>query len=437
VTFTTLSRRTALFSAMAGLALVGPAMAAEPEDIFERERLGGDLVGLRPALADMGLDVGVEYSAETFGVASGGARRGLVYEGRLRLSLDADFAALTGWQGAKAHVGAYQIHGPGPSAELLGGNLMTVSNIEARPNTRLNTLWLEQSAFDDAVAIRLGQLAADDEFVISDTATTLLNGTFGWPLLAAADTTAGGPADPLASSGIRLKVKPVGDVVILAAVFAGNPGGEGCTGDPQICNRHGTVFSLGGGALWMAELQYAPIGGALGLPGSYKIGAWRETGAFVDHLTGLPQHRGDYGVYAIADQMVWRRAGTENEGVSLFLRLGGAPSDRNLVAWYVDGGVGYKGPFAGRPDDVIALGIAYARISGDAADADRAAGPPTPVRDYEAVLEISYKAALAPWWSVQPDVQYVLHPGGNVAALNGSAMIRNAVVLGLRTTLAF
>lgn len=437
MTFTTLSRRTALFSAMAGLALVGPAMAAEPEDIFERERLGGDLVGLRPALADMGLDVGVEYSAETFGVASGGARRGLVYEGRLRLSLDADFAALTGWQGAKAHVGAYQIHGPGPSAELLGGNLMTVSNIEARPNTRLNTLWLEQSAFDDAVAIRLGQLAADDEFVISDTATTLLNGTFGWPLLAAADTTAGGPADPLASSGIRLKVKPVGDVVILAAVFAGNPGGEGCTGDPQICNRHGTVFSLGGGALWMAELQYAPIGGALGLPGSYKIGAWRETGAFVDHLTGLPQHRGDYGVYLIADQMVWRRAGTENEGVSLFLRLGGAPSDRNLVAWYVDGGVGYKGPFAGRPDDVIALGIAYARISGDAADADRAAGPPTPVRDYEAVLEISYKAALAPWWSVQPDVQYVLHPGGNVAALNGSAMIRNAVVLGLRTTLAF
>jgi len=432
-----LSRGTALLSAVAGLALSGSAIAAEPDDIFEREQLGGDLGGLRSALASAGFELGVEYVGESFGVASGGVRRGLVYEGRLKLSLDADFAKVTGWQGAKAHVSAYQIHGPGPSAELLGGNLMTVSNIEARPNTRLYTLWLEQSGLDDAVAVRVGQLAADDEFMISDTASNLLNGTFGWPTLTAADTTEGGPAYPLSSPGVRLKVKPAGDIAFLAAVFAGNPGGEGCTGDPQICNRHGTVFSLGGGALWMTELQYAPKDGAFGLPGSYKIGAWRETGTFADQFTGLPQHRGDYGVYAIADQMVWRRGGTEDEGVSLFLRLGGAPSDRSLVAWYVDGGVGYKGPFAGRPDDVIALGVAYARISGEAADADRAAGPPTPVRDYESVVEVSYKAALAPWWTLQPNAQYVLHPGGKVATPNGSGAIRNAVVLGLRTTIAF
>jgi porin len=437
VTLVAFTKRGTTLAAAIWLALGAAALAAEPDDIFERERLGGDFGGLRPILADMGLDVGVQYSGETFGVASGGVRRGLVYDGRLMLSLDADFAKLAGWQGAKAHLGAYQIHGSGPSAELLGGNLMTVSNIEARPNTRLNTLWLEQSAFDEAVAVRVGQLAADDEFMISDTATIFLNGTFGWPPLTAADTTAGGPADPLASSGLRLKVKPAGDVAILAAVFAGNPGGEGCTGDPQICDRHGTVFSLGGGALWMMELQYAPKDGALGLPGSYKIGAWRETGTFADQLTGLLHHRGDYGVYAIADQMVWRRTGTEDDGVSLFLRLGVAPSDRNLVAWYADAGLAYKGPFAGRPDDVVALGVAYARINGNAADADRAAGPPTPVRDYEAVLEVSYKAALARWWSVQPDVQYVLHPGGNVAAPNGSGTIRNAVALGLRTTISF
>lgn len=437
VTFTDFTRMAALLSAGAWLAAGGAALGAEPDDIFERERLGADMGGVRPALAAAGLELGAEYTGETFGVASGGVRRGLVYDGQLMLSVDADLAKLAGWQSAKVHVSGAQIHGSGPSAELLGGNLMTVSNIEARPNTRLNTLWLEQSAFDEKIAVRLGQLAADDEFVIGDTATHLLNGTFGWPMLTSADMTAGGPAYPLSAPGVRVQVKPINEVAILAAVFSGNPGGEGCTGDPQICNPHGTTFSLGGGALWMTELQYAPKDGALALPGSYKMGAWRETGTFADQFTGLPAHRGNYGVYAIADQMVWRRTGTEDEGVSLFLRLGAAPSDRNLVAWYVDGGFGYKGPFAGRRDDVVAFGVAYGRISGDSADADRAAGSPTPVRDYEAVIEISYKAALAPWWMLQPDVQYVLHPGGTVASPNGSGAIANAVVLGLRTAIAF
>jgi len=54
-----------------------------------------------------------------------------------------------------------------------------------------------------------------------------------------------------------------------------------------------------------------------------------------------------------------------------FVRMGGAPSNRNLVSWYADGGIGIKAPFSDRPDDVLTLGIAYRRISGEAALADR------------------------------------------------------------------
>ena len=71
----------------------------------------------------------------------------------------------------------------------------------------------------------------------------------------------------------------------------------------------------------------------------------------------------------------------------------------------------------------------------DAARADRLAGPPTPVRNYEAVIELSYKAAVRPGWWVQPDLQYVFNPGGNVENPNGSGVISSALVLGLRTTL--
>ena len=403
----------------------------------ESETLGGDLGGIRTAFAAAGLELGINYVGETLGVVSGGVKRKFIYEGELELSLDADLEKMLGWHGAAAHVSGIAVHGRGPSADLLGGNLMDVSNIEARQVARLYTLWLEQSLLDDRLAIQVGQLAADDEFMVSDTAGNLINGTFGWAVIASANMTQGGPTYPLPTPGVRLRVNPTEDVTILAGVFAGNPGGDGCAGDAQVCNPHGTTFSLSGGALWMAELQYAAKLGASSLPGSYKIGGWHETGAFPNQLTGANDKHNDYGVYGIADQMVWRAPGEGDRGLSLFLRMGFAPEDRNFVSWYVDGGFGFKGPIASRPDDVVTLGVGYGEISGDAADAARLAGPPTPAPDHEAVIELSYVAAITPWWTLQPDLQYVIHPGGKALNPAGTAVIEDALVIGLRTYLAF
>ncbi|MGE5268135.1 MAG: carbohydrate porin [Thiohalocapsa sp.] len=426
------------------------ALAAEPpeaqpeaqptgEQPAESKLLGGDLGGLRPALAASGIELGITYIGEAFGSPTGGVRRGAVYDGQLGASLDADLDKLAGWPGAKAHVNALEIHGRGASRDLLGGNLMTVSNIEARPALRLYTLWFEQGLFDDKVSLRLGQIAADGEFILSSTAGGLINGTFGWPAMAAADTTAGGPAYPLAQPGVRLQVKPTAGLTLRGAVFSGNPGGQGCLGDPQLCNRSGTTFSLSGGTLWIGELEYDVNSGktAKGLPGSYKLGAWRETGSFPDQLTGVRGRSGDWAVYGVADQTLWRPDAGGGRELSVFMRTAAAPSDRNLISWYIDGGVGFKAPLPDRPDDVLTLGVAYARISSDAARADRLAGPPTPVRDHEAVIEVSYSAAVVPGWTMQPDLQYVIHPGGNVASPTGSGPIRDALVIGLRTTFAF
>ncbi len=396
------------------------------------DTLGGDLGWLRPALAAAGLSFSLDYTGETLGVVSGGVKRGFVYEGEAAFSLDADLDKALGWPGATAHVGAINVHGRGPSADLLGGNLMTASNIEARTVTQLYTLWLEQSLADDRIAVRLGQLAADDEFMASDTAGNLINGTFGWAAAASANMTQGGPAYPLADPGIRLRFSSTKEITVLTGVFAGNPGGEGCAGDPQLCNGHGTTFSLSGGTLWIGEVQYAAGGGI------YKLGAWRETGAFPNQLTGANDKRGDWELYGIADRRLWTRPGTEDQGLSVFVRVAGSPEDRNQVAWYVDGGFGFKGPFAGRPDDTLTLGVAYAAISDDAAAADRAAGPPTPVRDFESVVELSYTAHLVPWWTLKPDLQYVIHPGGRAAdPVKPGRAIPNALVLGLRSSIAF
>ena len=166
---------------------------------------------------------------------------------------------------------------------MLGGNLETVSNIEALPTTRLYRLYFEQSLFEDRASVRLGQIAADDEFITSDTAGGLINGTFGWPAWTAADVRGGGPAYPLPQLGVRLQVKPAADFDLRAAVFTGNPGGKNCpSGDPQQCDPHGVLFPFSGGTLWIGEVAYSANSGkgAAGLPGVYKLGGWYETGPF-------------------------------------------------------------------------------------------------------------------------------------------------------------
>ncbi|HEX2152289.1 MAG TPA: carbohydrate porin [Stellaceae bacterium] len=417
-----------------------PIEPVQAEPVEAEPTLLGDLGGLRPALAKHGIELDLSYIGEAFGVVHGSVKRGAIYEGQAGIGLGIDLEKMVGWPGAKAYANALQIHGRGASDRLLGDNLMTVSNIEARPTTRLYQLWFEQGLFEDRASLRLGQLAGDEEFIVSETASGLINGTFGWPLLTAANVRGGGPAYPLPQPGIRLQVKPAADVTLRAAAFSGNPGGRNCpSGDPQECDPHGVKFPLSGGTFWIAEGEYAVNSGkgAAGLPGTYKLGAWHETGNFPNQFSGALDRRGNWGIYAIADQAVWRRPGSDEQGLNLFARIGGAPSDRNVISFYADAGIGFRAPFASRPDDVVTLGAAFGKISSDAARADRLAGPPAPVRDYEAVIELSYKAAVLPGWSVQPDLQYIIHPGGNVAHPNRPEPIPNALVLGLRTTLAF
>jgi porin len=53
-------------------------------------------------------------------------------------------------------------------------------------------------------------------------------------------------------------------------------------------------------------------------------------------------------------------------------------------------------------------------------------------------MEITYQAAIAPWWQVQPSVQFVLSPGGGVPdPLDAARRLPDAVISGLRTTVTF
>ncbi len=61
------------------------------------------------------------------------------------------------------------------------GDFADVSNLDTYDSVRLYEAWLEQKAFDDRFALRVGFMAADQEFCNVAAAGLFINSAFGVP----------------------------------------------------------------------------------------------------------------------------------------------------------------------------------------------------------------------------------------------------------------
>lgn len=405
--------------------------------------------GVRSALARRGVLFGLNYIGEVFGNPTGGFRQGAVYDGRFELQVQADLEKMLGLKGLSFFANAYQIHGEGLSAANLGV-LMPVSFIEADPATRLSELWLEQKLYGNKVSIRFGELALDTEFMVSAGGTELLNGTWGWPALAALNMPQNGPAYPLAAPGVRFAYAPNEQLITRLAVLNGDPAGS-CPADqdPQKCNPYGLEFPFDEPPLLIAEAAYSYNQEPGALAGTFKLGGYRNFGTypFQHVITGgvrvgwAQDHNidtnGDFGFYAVLDQMVYRLPGAgDPKGISIFGRVF-ATKQRNPADAYWEAGVTFEGLYHRRPDDTFAIGYAHTDLSPKLAAHQKAHQRPVIV-SYEAVLEASYTAQIVPGFTLQPDFQYFWNPGGHVSDPDDpSKAIPDAVVMGLRTTINY
>ena len=415
------------------------------DKITKQEFFTGDWNGQRTRLADQGVELGGTYIGEIFSNVSGGTRQGIIYEGLAELFLSMDCEKLIGLKGGEFHIHSYYPHGPSLTGNYVN-DLSTVSNIDAYDSPRLEEAWYQQTFLEDILSFKIGQLAVDKEFFISDYGSLFISGTFGAFTMIGTDLP-NPPVYPLAVPGARLRIGPSKLFYIQAGIYDGDSGA-------QALNSSGTHWNLGSQS---NMLSFYEAGYKLnqeeknkGLPGTYKVGAFLHTGKFTDVLRdnvgrsaivsqGSPlMHDSNYGFYFIVDQMFCREPTKENvsqQGLGVFYRVGTAPDDRNRISFYSEGGLSYQGLLPGRDEDLFGMGIAYSQISEDVRQSgrdDRDINRTTGIvlQDYETVLELTYQIAITPWWKIQPDIQYILHPGG-------SSTIDDAVVLGCRFNLSF
>ncbi len=463
------------------------AAADAPKGFFQRDSPLPDPGGERAKLSDKGIVLGLIYTGEGFGNPAGGYQQGAVYNGLLTAGLDVDFGKLVGWKGLKFHALAYDSHGPN-GTNLYTRDLNFYSSINAYDSFRLSEMWLQASLFHNAVNVRAGQEEVDAEFATTIGGALFIHSNFGaLPTLTLNVPT---PTYPEADPAVRVRLNaPGGRFYFQTGVYAGNANADR-DGDPKpgfragsAYNDDGVRFPISGNqgllsvyeAGWLRNYhQNDP-----GLPGALRVGGFYHTGDFSDafllaadpYLTVPPVdvhprvHSGDGGFYAVAEQVVYRprnpRGGNEDVAASaaapignaedspltaggapvpsgpelrFFGRLGVGQGDRSLTDFYAEAGLNFRALIPGREQDFLGVGFTYTSLSDDARrlvrNADLLNGERLPLPDYESIFEVTYQANLAPWLSVQPDLQYIVHPGG-------SERYGNALVIGVRTVITF
>jgi len=399
------------------------------------------------SLSDRGVEWNVIYTADGLGNVRGGNRRGWVYQGKVELTLAADLDKLAGLEGWSFYTNGFNIHNTGRIRRDYVGGINTIAAIEGVPSNRLSELWLEKALGDGKASLRFGQLAADVEFFFSGLSTVFLQSD--WATIAAANLPSGGPAYPLSTPGMRLKLDPTPASSLLLALFNGDPAGPGL-GDEQTRNRHGVDFRTSDAALLMAELQLRTNHGKdeSGLARTVKLGGWHHHAKF-DHRrfahdgtlladpagSSVPARRkSNSGLYAVVEQQLHRpRGGDAESGVSVFGRIATTRPDRNLIDLFFDGGLLFAGMLDGRPRDKFGVSVMYARFSSTVRayqrDLATFGGSSGPIQDHEANIELTYAAQVTPGWSLQPVITWVRHPSGDAG--------RNAMVTGVRSIVRF
>lgn len=406
-----------------GAAVAKPLAAPHP-----RDTLTGDWGGLRTDLKDAGVSVRADYVSETFGVVRGGLRRGTAYTQQIRAGMDFDLDTLVGWSGAQVHVTLNDRRGVGISSDYVG-NRLPIQEAYGGQYTRLSELSYEQNFADGKLNLRLGYFAMGNDLGGMALGCNFVNAAFcAHPLSLSGDSGWYNYPNARWGGAVRYRVRP--DIALRTGVYQVNT---------RLGDEHNAFRPFAGGTsgvILPLEVEYDPgtITGSHVLPGHYKLGAYYDTSR-VARQGETGRIRGRHGPYVLADQMIVRD-GNGPRGLSIFGQFTANPqSSAQITRWYAAGLV-KTGTFAGRDLDTLSLGVTHAivnpRLRNAAVEATAIEDSYASLPAGETAIELSYGIQARRWFSIRPDVQYIVSPGAF-----GFRTTRNALAVGSQIKVQF
>jgi porin len=373
-----------------------PSDESPPQSILTWPHASDDLFGARSKLENAGVAFDVLLTADYSKNFQGGIdTAGDAFRHLLEATIQIDTAKLVHLPGGTLFIDFQQQNGTNGSLTLTG-DLQRFDDIDADGRTQIAELWYQQLLFNDVLRLKIGKVDANTEFALMTNAKEFLNATTGFtPTILAM------PTYPDPAMSVNVFVEPrhfymkfgLYDGALQRGIQTGEHGPATFWGPPSDWFLIGEM-----GPTWSLRRDH--------LPGRLGVGGWYATGSFQDVAPGSTHvTEGTGGAYATLDQTLYRLhpdVASNPAGLSAYLQFGHSHPSVALLDTQVGGGLRWFGVVPHRPADVIGLGATYAHISQRA----------ELLYDHELAIETFYKLQLTPWASVQPDVQYIQHPGG-------------------------
>ncbi|MBA3611854.1 MAG: carbohydrate porin [Nitrospirales bacterium] len=386
---------------------------------------------------------------DVLSAAAGGLRQENSVAGDLDLLLTVDGDRLLGWDDATFFLYGLGLYGDDPTQNV--GDIQGVSSIAAPNIWKLFEVWYQQNFLQERYSLLAGLYDITSEFdVIRSSSELFLNSSFGTGAEFAAS--GGGGLSTFPNTSLTLRGQAIlSDALAIRVVAAdGVPGDPNDPGTAVILRKQDGVFIGTELAFYHLRqrqkrdareilrkrpfrLVFQRVGRAAPIvyQGKYALGLWGSTRNQEDlsalDSSGNPTTRdATWGVYGLAEQIVYHEREDRDQGLTLFGRAGWADPRVHRLSLYYGGGLVYRGLIPGRNEDEIGVGVVAALNGSHFRRAQQRAE--TPVDHAEITLEMSYAINVRPEIMIQPDVQYIINPGTDPT-------VRNAVVVGARLQL--
>ena len=324
---------------------------------------------------------------------AGGLKTGQAHLGLISLNFSLNTEKMNLWEAGTFRVQIQNTYGQRP-AEQLVGDLQVFNNIENGNYTYLHQFWYKQKLGD--LWLLAGKHDLNEQFFAGELAGSYINSSFGIMPVASLNV----PVSIFPSTTLGLMGHYTIDKKwsIQAAIYNGIPG--------EITRSNfGTDLNLhkGNGFFYLGELHLQNRSHKM--DGTYKVGAFHHSGTFPSSGRPEVKQQGASGIYMIADQKLYNDPSGRNKGPGIFLQLGYSPDPGSINDFYGALGINYRGIFTEGRDE-LGLALAHASLQNRLLRQNRQS-----YRSCETVAELTYQYPLTDQLMIQPDIQYIIHPG--------------------------
>ncbi|HEX2685186.1 MAG TPA: carbohydrate porin, partial [Kofleriaceae bacterium] len=383
-----------------------PAEAPQPpaeHGWLDGEHLTGNWGGARSALADHGVTIDVFYASEAFT-----ARGESSVLGHLDAAITLDTHKLGLWDGGTFYALGQNNHGNRGITDAVG-SAQPVTNLEAEPYTQLTELFFEQTGAGERLRIRIGKQDANRDFGTPRFGGNFINNNFG--MLPNAPL----PSYPTTGLGALVAVTPVGWLTTKLAVYEGSPAAGGLGLTRAFRDGGGATFAGSGAATHHVGPQ-GRDGGTTSIGGWWQANDTSEVGVPPDMARTFDDNAG---FFVQNDERIYLHPDDPSDprGLTVILRFSWARPDRNEIQRYAGGSAAWHG-IGPRTNDTAGIGAGRLMLAAPLGT--------TPGPSNEWFLEAFYKLRFTTFISLQPDLQWFRHPGGDG---------RDALVAGARLKL--